>query len=769
MEQQDFFNKGIVDNSVSYLDEMQESFIDYAMSVITSRALPDIRDGLKPVQRRILFAMANEGLFHDKKYSKCAGIVGEVLKKYHPHGDVAVYDALVRMAQSWVMRYALVEGQGNFGSIDGDSPAAYRYTEARLDKLSSFLMMDIEKDTVDKTDNYNNTDKEPIVLPTRFPNLLINGASGIAVGMATNIPPHNLTEILDATIALVKDPQMKAEKLLEYVKGPDFPTAASIIEDGGIKEAYTTGRGTIRIRAEIIVEKDKDKKRIVITEIPYVIVKTRITTRIVELIKTKKLEGITDIRDESTKEGVRLVLDLAKNAPVDFIIEKLYKNTPLDSNFAVNMVALIDGKPKLVNLREILEIFIDYREEVVRRRTIFELKKAEERKHILEGFVKVLSQKERYLKEILPKSKDKTDLKTKVESEFSLSPIQSEALVILPNYRFSGLEVDKIKAEHAELSKEVEELLSILNSEDKVRKILIKEFTEIKTKFPEVRKTRIISGFEDKKLVDLIPSQEVMVSITQGSFIKRYNMETEQQSDERVSNVVFTGDDVVRFVTKTNMAERVLIFGSDGKVYPLKVFSLPEMRRYGKGVDIKELLKLKENVNVVGVFDEMDLSDIIILTKKGYAKRVKLEDFKGIKANGVSLFPLRKDDEVIAAQTISSQYLSILEEKGTIARVKVDNIELSVRGQAPAKIVVTYVAHAFMQGEKDKPVLIYSSGNLGQASSTKDKAVAVMTNIPGSEFVAVTSNGKYLLINNPLEPIPLETSDKLENVFTYYN
>ncbi|MEI6080728.1 MAG: DNA gyrase subunit A, partial [bacterium] len=430
MEQQDFFNKDAVNNSVSYIDEMQESFIDYAMSVITSRALPDIRDGLKPVQRRILFAMAQEGLFHDKKYSKCAGIVGEVLKTYHPHGDIAVYDALVRMAQSWVMRYALVEGQGNFGSIDGDSPAAYRYTEARLDKLSSYLMLDIEKETVDKVDNYNNTDKEPVVLPARFPNLLVNGASGIAVGMATNIPPHNLVEIIDATIELIKDPEIKIAKLLEYVKGPDFPTAASIIADNGITDAYVTGRGTIRIRAEIVIEKDRDKKRIVITEIPYGIVKTRITTRIVELIKTKKIDGITDIRDESAKEGVRIVLDLAKNAPVDFIIEKLYKNTPLDSNFAVNMVALVDGRPKLVNLKEVLRIFIEYREEVVRRRTLFELKKAEERKHILEGFVKVLSQKERYLKEILPKAKDKTDLKETVEGEFKLTPIQSEALVI---------------------------------------------------------------------------------------------------------------------------------------------------------------------------------------------------------------------------------------------------------------------------------------------------------------------------------------------------
>lgn len=768
MEQPDFFNKQIADTGVSYIDEMQESFIDYAMSVITSRALPDIRDGLKPVQRRILFAMANEGLFHDKKYSKCAGIVGEVLKRYHPHGDIAVYDALVRMAQPWVLRYALVEGQGNFGSIDGDSPAAYRYTEARLDKLSSYLMLDIEKETVDKTDNYNNTDKEPVVLPARFPNLLINGASGIAVGMATNIPPHNLGEVLDATIALVKDPDIKIEKILEYIKGPDFPTAASIISDGNIKEAYLTGKGTIRIRAEIIVEKEKDKKRIVITEIPYGVVKTRITTKIVELIKTKKIEGITDIRDESAKEGVRIVLDVSKNAPVDFIIEKLYKNTPLDSNFAVNMVALIDGKPKLVNLKEVLKIFIEYREEIIRRRTIFELKKAEERKHILEGFVKVLNQKERYLKEILPKSKDKVDLKTTIEKEFILSPVQSEALVILPNYRFSGLEVDKIKEEHADLVKEVEELLSILNSEEKVKKILIKEFTEIKTKFPEQRLTRIISDFEDKKLVDLIPSQEVMVSITQGSFIKRYNLETEQIAD-RASNVVFTGDDVVRFVTKANMAERILVFGSDAKVYPLKVFSIPEMRRYGKGVDLKELLKLKENVSIAGVFDETVQEEVLVITKKGYAKRINISEFNGIKSNGVSIFTLRKDDYVIAAEPINGQVLFILEEKGLITKKRINDIELSERSKPSVKICTTYEAHAFTDEEKNSPLLIYASGSIGKTLSSKDKAVSIIFPVQGSEFVAVTSSGRYVLVNNFSESVKLDGTEKIDRVFTYYN
>lgn len=763
-QQPDFFVKGS-DETLSYLDEVKESFIDYAMSVITSRALPDIRDGLKPVQRRILFAMANEGLLSDKKYTKCAGIVGEVLKKYHPHGDSAVYEALVRLAQPWVMRYQLIEGQGNFGSIDGDSPAAYRYTEARLDKLSSYLMSDIDQDTVDHGDNYNNTTKEPLVLPARFPNLLINGASGIAVGMATNIPPHNLVEVMDALIAMLKDPDLSVEEIMKYVKGPDFPTAASIVDDGGIRDAYKTGRGTIRLRSEINVETEKDKKRIVISEIPYSVVKTRIITKIVELIKTKKIEGIVDIRDESAKACVRIVLDLAKGAPVDFIIEKLYKNTPLDSNFAVNMVALVDGKPQTVDIKRILNIFVHYREEVVRRRTAYALNKANEKKHILEGYKKVLDFKDKYLKEILPKAKDKQDLKTKVEKEFVLTPLQSEALVVLPNYKFAGMEVEKIIEEYKELAKLVEELIDILGSDQKVKKILKDEFTEIKTKFSDPRKTRIISNFEDKNLDDLIPSQEVIVAITDGGFIKRYNPAAEQS--ERQSDVVFTGDDVVKFVCKADMSERVLFFTTDAKVYPLKVFSIPEMRRYGKGVDIKEQLKLKENVKIVAVFDEVVDKEIILLTKKGYAKRIKLSEFKGIKSNGVAAFSLRKDDEVTFVN-YADQSLLALQGSGIVADFDTSKIELSPRGKAPDKILEGVLSCSTVAaGEK---VFVYADGTLYRGKlkeKTKQKPLAIIFDMPVKtmEYVAKTSKNNYLLVDTSLEKIPLNPDEEIKEVF----
>jgi len=765
-QQPDFFVKGS-DETVSYLDEVKESFIDYAMSVITSRALPDIRDGLKPVQRRILFAMANEGLLSDKKFTKCAGIVGEVLKKYHPHGDTAVYEALVRLAQPWVMRYQLIEGQGNFGSIDGDSPAAYRYTEARLDKLSSYLMADIEQDTVDKGDNYNNTEKEPLVLPARFPNLLINGASGIAVGMATNIPPHNIVEVMDALIAMLKTSDLSVEEIMQYVKGPDFPTAASIVDDGGIKEAYNTGRGTVRLRAEINVETEKDKKRIVISEIPYSVVKTRIIAKIVELIKTKKIDGIVDIRDESAKAGVRIVLDLAKGAPVDFIIEKLYKNTPLDSNFAVNMVALVDGKPQTVDIKRILNIFIHYREEVVRRRTIYSLGKANEKKHILEGYKKVLDFKDKYLKEILPKAKDKQDLKTKAEKEFGLTPAQSEALVILPNYKFAGMEVNKIIEEYKELAKLVEELMEILNSDQKIKKILKDEFTEVKTKFSDPRKTKIISDFEDKKLDDLIPSQEVIVAITNNGFIKRYNPVAEQ--GERQSDVVFTGDDVVRFVCKADMSERILLFTADAKVYPLKVFSIPEMRRYGKGVDIKEQLKLKDSIKIVGVFDEVVDKEIVVVTKKGYSKRIKLSEFKGIKSNGVAVFSLRKEDEVLFVNYADEDLLAI-QSNGSVIALSISKIELSSRGKAPDKVAEGIAACTKMvNGEK---IFVYADGSLYRGKpkeKTRQKPLAIIfdASIVTVEYVVQTNANNYILIDPKLEKIPLNQGEEIKEVFTF--
>lgn len=765
--QQDFFTKNTEDN-ISYIDEIKESFLDYSMSVITSRALPDIRDGLKPVQRRILYAMYSEGLTADKKFSKCAGIVGEVLKKYHPHGDTAVYDALVRMAQAWVMRYPLAEGQGNFGSLDGDSAAAYRYTEARLDKLSSYLMSDIDQDTVDMSDNYNNTGKEPTVLPSGFPNLLLNGASGIAVGMATNIPPHNLGELMDALILLLKQPDISVKELMSVVKGPDFPTGAAIIDDGSIVQAYETGKGVVRLRAEIAIEKEKDKKRLVIKEVPYGVVKSRITSKIYELIKSKKLDGIIDIRDESNQEGVRIVLDLSRTAPEDFIIGKLYKNTPLDSNFAVNMVCLVDGKPQLVGLKKMLQLFVEFREEIVRRRTIFELNKSRDKQHILEGFKKALDNKDRYLKEILPKSKDKQDLKTKVEKEFGLTPVQSEALVVLPNYRFSGLEVEKIMAEHLELSKYIKELEDILNSDQKIKKILKDEFLEIKSKFADVRRTRIVQDFEDKKLEELIPSKEVFVAVTNSGFIKRYEPSSEQ--GERQSNVVFTGDDVVRFVCKADLSQKIILFSSQGKAYPLRVFSVPEMRRYGKGIEIKELIKTKEELKIVGIVDENIEQEVVLLTAKGCIKKISTTELKGMKSNGVSIFSVRKGDDIVAVKTSSLKYLWVIQSKGGLKEIDVSTIETTPRGKAPEKICEGVESFCAVNSKELEKIFVYPEGSLKAQMTTKIKPCGIIYKPQindAVEFVAFTSLSRYLLIDTNQGSISLEPQEKVISVFSF--
>jgi len=764
--QQDFFIK-TAEDSISYIDEIKESFLDYSMSVITSRALPDIRDGLKPVQRRILYAMHSEGLHADKKFSKCAGIVGEVLKKYHPHGDTAVYDALVRMSQTWVMRYPLAEGQGNFGSLDGDSAAAYRYTEARLDKLSGYLMSDIDKDTVDMVDNYNNTGKEPTVLPSSFPNLLINGASGIAVGMATNIPPHNLGELMDALILFIKDPDVDIKQIMSLVKGPDFPTGASIIDDGSILQAYETGKGVVRLRAEIALEKEKDKKRLVIKEVPYGVVKSRITSKIYELIKSKKLDGITDIRDESNQEGVRIVLDLSKTAPEDFIIEKLYKNTPLDSNFAVNMVCLVDGRPQLVGIKKMLKLFVEFREEVVRRRTVFELNKAREKQHILEGFKKVLDDKNRYLKEILPKAKDKQSLKTTIEKEFVLTPIQSEALVILPNYRFSGLEVDKIMEEHTELSKYIKELEDILNSEQKIKKILKDEFLEIKNKFADPRRTKIVGNFEEKKLEELIPSKEVVVAITGGGFIKRYEPSVEQ--GERQSNVVFTGDDVVRYVCKADLSQKVILFTSLGKAYPLRVFSIPEMRRYGKGVEIKELIKLKEEIKIVGVVDENIDQDVVLVTAKGNAKKINTAELKGMKSNGASLFNVNKDDQVVAVEGCTAlKGLWVIQSNGRFAQIDFSSVPVTLRGKAPEKLVAGVDYHCPVSTFDLEKIFVYPDGSL-KTKPLKLRPCGLVYRAQNIdvEFVAFTSKARYVLIDLNQDAVQLEPQETIVSVFAF--
>jgi DNA gyrase subunit A len=759
--QQNLFNSRNDGKDISYLDEMKESFLDYAMSVITSRALPDVRDGLKPVQRRILYAMYKEGLLHNKSFSKCAGIVGEVLKKYHPHGDVAVYDTLVRLSQPWVLRCPLVEGQGNFGSIDGDSAAAYRYTEARLDKLSSYLMLDINKNTVDKLNNYNNTEKEPVVLPSVFPNLLINGTSGIAVGMATNIPSHNLEEVLDALTFMLSKKNIKDEEVMKFIKGPDFPTGAKIIDDGTMLETYKNGKGSIRLRAVLEIEKAKNKNKIVIKQIPYGVLKTRITSKIVDLIKTKKMEGITDVRDESNKEGIRIVLDLKKQAPVDFIIEKLYKHTPLDSNFAVNMVALVHGRPKQVSLLSVLKHFINHRKEVIRRRVVFDLNKAEEKKHILEGFVKVLLDKNRYLKQILPNSKDKANLKLTVEKEYKLTDVQSEALIVLPNYRFSGLEVDKILEDYKELEKEVKNLKSILENEAKVKNILKKEFLDLKKEFPSPRKTKIVKNFTDKNLKDLIPERDVVVALTNFGFVKRYNLDKE--NGERDSNIVFTGDDVVVRSEIADLSSQIFCFTSDARMYPVKVFDIPEMRRYGKGTSIEDFINLKENTSVLNILNEKYDGEILFITRKGYIKKVNLKEFQGIKKSGVSAFSLRKGDEIIGVEKVENENICFVEKgKSKLVDLKIKDIEYTKRSKAALKYLEEINNYSLECS--DSLVFVSSSGEITSKNPNKKDVFICDKN---SEIIAITNQDRSFKIDFSVDKINLNIKEKLLKLIKY--
>lgn len=765
MSEMSLFGKG--EDRVSYLDEMSESFIDYAMSVITSRALPDVRDGLKPVQRRIILAMHDEGLA--KKFSKCAGIVGEVLKKWHPHGDTAVYEALVRLAQDWVMRAPLVHGQGNFGSIDGDSAAAYRYTEAKLSSITEFLLKDLEKETVDKVYNYNGTDKEPIVFPTSFPNLLLNGSSGIAVGMATNIPPHNITELMDALLVLLENETASDEELLSLIKGPDFPTGATIIGSEGIKDAYLTGRGSIKVRGIIETETVKDKQKLVIKEIPYGIIKNRITSKIVELIKNKKIEGITDIRDESDKNGIRLVLELRKNAPTHLIEEKLFKLTPLESFFSINLLALIDGKPKLLKLREILIHFINFRKEIIRRRTLFDLKKAKERILILEGFKKVLDFKDEYLKKILPLAKSKDALKEIIEERFTLDKIQSEAVVILPNYKFSSLEVSKILEEYDAIKLQIEALNEILTKDTVLIKIVKKEFVDIKTKFKEERKTKIIDNFESKKFIDLIPDQEVLVSLTYGNFIKRYNIDAEIQ--DRNSKVIFTGDDVIRKIVLANTSKNILVFTKNGRVTPLLCFNIQELRRYGKGVEVASLIKGIENKDVINI-EAYGNSDILFLSKKSYFKKLNMTELQNLKAKGSSVFNLRKEDELIFTGHTPYKNIALISEKNELLIKKVDELTIN---NTPQKLCNPLKSYFFFDEEIKNILLVDSKGAIEKLEFSifiknykkKYFNAHLLPIIGDDELIAYTSNKRFLNINKNTENLELVDGELILSSFVF--
>ncbi|MBO1004179.1 DNA gyrase subunit A [Pseudogracilibacillus auburnensis] len=656
---------------------MRTSFLDYAMSVIVSRALPDVRDGLKPVHRRILYAMNESGMHADKPYKKSARIVGDVMGKYHPHGDSSIYDAMVRMAQDFSHRYLLIDGHGNFGSVDGDSAAAMRYTEARMSKLAMELLRDINKDTIDYTDNYDSTEKEPVYLPARFPNLLVNGSSGIAVGMATNIPPHNLGETIDAVLAISKDPTITVDELMEnYVHGPDFPTAGIILGRSGIRKAYETGRGSITLRAKVEVEENSNgTTTILVTELPYQVNKAKLIEKIAELVREKRIDGITELNDESDRNGMRIVMRLRRDVNANVVLNNLYKYTALQTTFGINMLALVDGKPKVLTLKQCLEHYLNHQINIIRRRTQFELRRAEARAHILEGLRIALDHLDEVIT-LIRNSKTAEVARTGLMERFKLSEKQAQAILDMRLQRLTGLEREKIEEEYNELLKLIEELKAILADEEKVLAIIREELIEIKEKFNDERRTEIAMGgvdfFEDE---DLIPVENIIITLTHKGYIKRLpssTYRTQHRGGRGIQGMGTHEDDFVEHLVSTSTHDTVLFFTNKGKVYRLKGYEIPEFGRTAKGLPLINLLQIEKDewINTVITISEFDENGFLFFTtKSGLAKRVSLPHFANIRRGGLIAINLREEDELISVRlTDGSKDIVIATKNGYVIR-----------------------------------------------------------------------------------------------------
>jgi len=636
--------------------EMQDSYLSYAMSVIIGRALPDVKDGLKPVHRRILYAMHDMGIKSNTPYKKCARIVGEVLGKYHPHGDTAVYDAMVRMAQDFSQRYILVDGHGNFGSVDGDSAAAMRYTEARLSSIAEELLVDIDKDTVEFVDNFDSSLKEPTGLPSKFPNLLVNGSSGIAVGMATNIPPHNLGEIIDGVIHYIDDPKAKVTDLMKKVKGPDFPTGGIIMGIGGIKEAYETGRGRIIIRGRVHQEQPrKGRAQIIVTELPYQVNKSRFIEKIAELVRAKRIEGISDLRDESDKSGMRVVIELKRDSIPNVVINSLYKNTQLEDTFGIIMLALVDGVPRTLNLLSLVGEYTKHRFDVVVKRTKYELRKAEERDHILKGLLIALDNLDEVIKTI-KSSKDVPTARKRLVKDFKLTVIQAQAILDLKLQRLTGLERDKIKLEHKELIERIKQLKKLLGSDKLIYEVIKDELTKIKKKYSDDRRTDITTDISDIEIEDLIPEEENVISISHSGYIKRVPVTTYRKQGRGGRGVTGTNlkeDDFVKHLFIASTHHYIMFFSNLGKVYRLKVHQIPTGSRISKGKAIVNLLPFRSGETVAAIIAVRDYGDdkyLIMATKKGIIKKTHIEAYDSSRRDGIIAMTIKEGDELIGVE-----------------------------------------------------------------------------------------------------------------------
>ena len=665
MDENNFNHGNIKTTNIS--SEMRTSFLDYSMSVIVARALPDVRDGMKPVHRRILYAMNDLGIVADKPHKKSARIVGEVIGKYHPHGDTAVYETMVRMAQDFSYRYPLVDGHGNFGSVDGDGAAAMRYTEARMSKISMELLRDINKDTVDWMDNYDGEEHEPVVLPCRFPNLLVNGTTGIAVGMATNIPPHNLGETIDAVFAIMDNPDITVMELMEdYISGPDFPTGGYILGRAGIKQAYETGRGSIMIRSKVQVEDmPNGKKQIIVTEIPYVVNKAALVEKIASLVREKLIEGITDLRDESNMEGIRIVIELRKDVQSDVILNQLYRMTSLQTSFGVNMIVLVDNAPRQLGLKDVLQCYLDHQIDVTVRRTRFELKKAEDRAHILEGLKIALDHIDEIIT-LIRNSKDTSIAMNGLMENFGLSEIQAKAILDMQFRRLTGLERQKIEEEYDSLMAQITDLKDILNNHSRVLEIIRTELSEIKEKYNDKRRSEIIDAEIDMQDEDLIPQEDVVITMTVNGYVKRIPVDTyrlQNRGGKGIKGMSMHEDDIVDQFLTMMTHDYLLMFTNLGKVYRIKGYQVPLASRTSKGIPIVNLLNLDKNEKVLAMVpverENSPAKFLFFVTAQGIVKRVPIEEFENIRQSGKIAINLRDGDELISAKptTGSSQIL----------------------------------------------------------------------------------------------------------------
>ena len=702
--------------------EMRTAYIDYAMSVIVSRALPDVRDGLKPVHRRILYSMHEDGITSDKPYRKCANTVGSVLGRYHPHGDAAVYDALVRMAQNFSLRYTLVDGHGNFGSVDGDPPAAMRYTEARMSKIANYMLADIEKNTVDFQPNYDDRLQEPTVLPAKIPALLMNGASGIAVGMATNIPPHNLTELVDGIVKIIDEDEVTDEDLMKIIKGPDFPTGAQILGLEGIKQAYTTGRGKITLRAEAEIEEmSGNRQRIVITSLPYQVNKAKLHQQIEELMKDKKIEGIAATRDESDRhENIRLVIELKRDANPNVILNLLYKHTPMQSTFGIIMLALVNGEPKILTLRECLNHYIDHRKEVVLRRTKFDLDKAEARAHILEGLKIAIDNIDEVI-QIIRSSYD--DPKERLMERFGLTDIQAQAILDMRLKTLSGLQREKIEEEYNELMKLIAHLKEILGSEKLVFEIIKEELLEVKEKYGDERKTKIVAAEGEIDIEDLIKEEQVVIALTHFGYIKRMPIDTyksQRRGGKGITGIATREGDFVKQIFTASTHDTVLFFTNKGKLYKLKGYEIPEAGRTAKGMAIVNLLSLDSGEKISAVIPIQNFAEgkyLLMATKNGLIKKTALKEYDSTRKTGLQGITLKEDDELIGVRLTDGE----------------DNV-----------VLVTEQGMCITFDEKDvRPIGRVSQGVIGIRLDEEDVVIGMESVIAGSNatLLAITENG----------------------------